>query len=156
MSAHVKYLPDAAKPPGGVAAWDVADAERWRKAAVPAVFAPTPGAWALLPLVLTAIVLLVVSDPAESDTGTDWLGYPAAVLLTGLPLWYRLIPAATAVAAPLLALDTAFALTARPAGDTVGLAAGLLILALCGYAGGGALLRLRARRRQRDLALAAA
>ncbi|MEU6880987.1 hypothetical protein [Streptomyces sp. NPDC046712] len=35
MTEHVKYLPAAAIPEGGVTAWTVAEGERWLKARVP-------------------------------------------------------------------------------------------------------------------------
>ncbi|MEV8533808.1 hypothetical protein [Streptomyces sp. NPDC051211] len=156
MTDHVKHLPDAAIPPGGLPVWSAADAERWRAAAAPAVFAPTAGGWALAVLVVVAVALLGWNEPVVPHRGTDWSGYPAALLLISLPLWFRLTPGATLAATPLLAGYSAFALTGLPGGDTAGLAGSLLVLAVCGYAFTGALLRLRARRRRRAIALAAA
>ncbi|MFG2293033.1 hypothetical protein [Streptomyces sp. NPDC048603] len=155
MSDHVKFLPDAAIPPGGVPTWSVADAERWRAARLPAFFAPA-AVWALAPLVLTAIVLLAWNEPAEGIRGTVWESFPPAVVLFCLPLWYRMVPAVTAVAAFLPAGYAVYDLAGLPGWDTPGRIGNLLVLALCGYAATGALLRLRARRRQRGLMLAAA
>ncbi|MFE1871635.1 hypothetical protein ACFW9N_12160 [Streptomyces sp. NPDC059496] len=156
MSDKVKYLPEAAIPDGDVPVWRTEDAERWRKAAVPAVFGPVFGAWALVLPVFVALVLLGWSDPQVPDRGTSWDGYPAAVLLVGLPLWYRMIPAATVLATPALAGCTLFELAGLPASDGPGRVGSWLVVALCGAAFTGALLRLRARRAQCALALAAA
>ncbi|WP_405941933.1 hypothetical protein [Streptomyces sp. NBC_00207] len=156
MSDMVKYLPEAAIPDGGVPVWRTEDAGRWRKAAVPAVFGPVFGAWALVLPVLVAFVLLAWTEPEAPIRGTVWADYPAAVLLVSLPLWYRLLPAATALAAAALAGYALFALTGLPPGDSAGRAGSWLVIALSGAAFAGALLRLRARRRQYALALAAA
>ncbi|MFD3468845.1 hypothetical protein ACFWWM_21185 [Streptomyces sp. NPDC058682] len=156
MSDKVKYLPQAAIPDADVPVWRTEDAERWRKAAVPAVFGPVFGAWALVLLVFVAVVLLGWSDPQVPDRGTSWEGYPAAVLLVGLPLWYRMIPAGTVLATPVLVGYTLFELAGLPESDGPGRVGSWLVVALCGAAFTGALLRLRARRAQCALALAAA
>ncbi|MFF8269934.1 hypothetical protein ACF059_21485 [Streptomyces sp. NPDC016562] len=154
MSDIVKYLPEAAIPGGGAPQWEVADAERWRAARVPAVFGPAAGGWILAALVLLAVVVQARGEHANGSAGTSWTGYPGAVLLFALPAWYRFLPAAAVVAAaPLVALD---AVRRVPAPDGPGPAAGLVLVALSALALCGALLRLRARRRQRALVLAAA
>ncbi|MFD9357136.1 hypothetical protein [Streptomyces sp. NPDC060031] len=156
MTDHVKSLPDAAIPPGGLRTWSVSDAERWRAAATPAAFSPVAGSWALAPLVAVAAVLLGWNDAATADRGTGWAGYPVVFLLISLPLWFRLTPVAALAATALLAGYSAFTLAGLPAGDTAGLGGCLLVFAVCAYVCAGATLRLRARRRQRSLALAAA
>ncbi|WP_327736206.1 hypothetical protein OG749_22905 [Streptomyces nojiriensis] len=156
MSDKVKYLPQAATPDADVPVWRTEDAGRWRKAAVPAVFGPVFGAWVLALTVSVALVLPGWSDPQAPDRGTSWAGYPAAVLLVGVPLWYRTIPAATALATPVLAGYTLFELAGLPASDAPGRVGSWLVVALCGAAFTGAVLRLRARRTQYALALAAA
>ncbi|MEV8536979.1 hypothetical protein [Streptomyces sp. NPDC051211] len=132
MHSYVKYLPAAALPDGGVADWTVADAERWRKASLPAALAPAVGAWVLTALVLTTVVLIAVSGPEETFVGNVWDGYPESVLLLSLPLWYWRIPAATLVAAPLLALWSALSLAGARAvpPDAVGRAAEWLLIGL--------------------------
>ncbi|WP_455360751.1 hypothetical protein [Streptomyces sp. SYSU K21746] len=156
MTDIVKYLPEAAVPAGGAPAWSVADAERWRKARTPAFLAPVAGGWALAPLVLVAVVLLGWNEPEVVPRGTSWDGYPAAVLLLTLPLWFRFLPAAVLFSVPVIVLEAVLALTGLDAADTAGRAGNGLVLALSAGAFTGALLRLRARRRQRELALAAA
>ncbi|MFF8605658.1 hypothetical protein ACF06X_06940 [Streptomyces sp. NPDC015346] len=122
---HIKHLPPGTLPGHGVAVWSVtgdgvasrsvsggdvatwavADAERWRKAAVPTVLAPAVGGWILAVLVAAAYVLLFGLSSAsaawhsEPGTGTDWLRYPGLILLTALPLWYRDVPVAAIPAA---------------------------------------------------------
>lgn len=155
------------QPPGagGVATWPVADAERWRRAGGPAILAPSAVGGLLGVLVVTAYVLLYgVADtpspvwhggPGEGapGEGTDWRRYPGAVLLAALPLWYRYVPVAVVPAALCVAVETGVP-AARNAGTgdaaTVGQA---VVLAACGLAFAGGCLRLRARRRQRALAL---
>ncbi|MFE9700431.1 hypothetical protein [Streptomyces sp. NPDC006270] len=147
---------------GGVAAWAVTDAERWRKAAAPAVLAPAAGGRLLTALVAAAYVLLFGLSSASlawrsgPGEGTDWAGYPVLVLLTALPLWYRYVPVA-AVPAALLVAGEAVPALARPGDlDRPATAGWLLVLAACAVAFTGGCARLRARRRQRALALAAA
>ncbi|WP_411103756.1 hypothetical protein [Streptomyces sp. cmx-4-9] len=152
----VKNLPEAAIPEGGAPAWNPADARRWRDARVPWAFAPTFFGWALVPLVLLAITLLAAADPGDAHTGTAWLLYPGAVLLVALPGWYRHLPAATLVSAPLIALDTVLRMTVLGRLGPADGPGGVLLLALCAWAFTGALLRLRSRRRQRALVRAAA
>ncbi|MFE9053195.1 hypothetical protein [Streptomyces rubiginosohelvolus] len=181
---HLKYLPPGTLPErgvpvwsvggdgsttrsatgGSVAAWSVADAERWRRAEVPTVLAPVLGGWILAALVVTAYVLLFGLSSASGawrdgigiGGGTDWLRYPGVVLLTALPLWYRYVPVAVFPAALFAAVETAL-LAARTDGiDRPATAGHLVVLAVCAIAATGAGLRLRARRRQRALVLAAA
>ncbi|MGA6170864.1 hypothetical protein ACPEIF_11515 [Streptomyces sp. NPDC012600] len=153
---------------GAVATWPVGDAERWRKAGVPAVLAPTVGSWVLAALVGVAYVLLFgLSSGAGSaplawrggaGEGTDWLRYPGIVLLTALPFWYRYVPVAAIPAALAVAAGAVLSLPLVRSGDSDRLATAghLVVLAACAVAFTGSCLRLRARRRQRALALAAA
>lgn len=179
---HIKHLPTGTLPEDGVrnwsvtrdgvasrsvsggrvAAWTVADAERWRKAAVPTLLAPYVGAWVLAVLVAAAYVLLfgISSAPAAwhrgPGDGTDWLRYPGLVLLTALPLWYRYVPIAAVPAAVFVAVEAVLTL-ARPGElDHPARAGWLVVLAAGAVAFTGGCLRLRARGRQRALALAAA
>ncbi|MFF1265342.1 hypothetical protein ACFVZE_05830 [Streptomyces anulatus] len=177
---HIKHLPTGILPEGasdtwtvtgdgvasrlsgGIAPWAVTDAERWRKAAAPAVLAPAVGGWVLAALVAVAYVLLFGLSSASlvwrsgPGDGTDWLRYPGPVLLTALPLWYRYVPVAAVPAALLLAGEAGLAL-ARPGDVDASARAGwLVVLTACAVAFTGSCLRLRARRRQRALALAAA
>ncbi|MEU5305760.1 hypothetical protein ACH4YO_14625 [Streptomyces noursei] len=165
MSDHVKRLPPGALPEGGVASWSVADAERWRKARVPVVFAPVEGSWVLLVLVTVSYVLtgglsiLRWSGGGSAHGGTHWLGYPAAVLLAALPLWYCYLPVPTVPATVVVAADAAVSLASPDvpdAGDRLAASGYFLALVVSAWAFTGACLRLRARRRQRALALAAA
>ncbi|WP_102925100.1 hypothetical protein [Streptomyces noursei] len=165
MSDYVKRLPPGALPEGGVASWSAADAERWRKARVPVVFAPAAGSWVLLLLVAVSYVLtggfsiLRWSGGGSAHGGTHWLGYPAVVLLAALPLWYRYLPVPTVPATVVVAADAAVSLASPDVLDADGrLAASGYFLALVAsaWAFTGACLRLRARRKQRALALAAA
>ncbi|MFF3019597.1 hypothetical protein [Streptomyces sp. NPDC057939] len=156
MSDIVKYLPPAAIPAGGAPEWKVADAERWRAARVPAVLGPVAGGWILLPLVLCAVVLLAWNTPEDTSVGTEWGGYPAAVLLLALPAWYRFLPVATAVAAPLIALDACLVLGELAPDDAAGRVGAGLIIGTALSALTGAVLRLRSRRIQRALILEAA
>lgn len=149
----VKNLPEAAIPQGGAPVWKPEDARRWRDARVPWAFSPAVVGWALMPLVLLAIVLLVRYEPERTHLGTAWTGFPGAVLLFALPAWYRFLPGVTLVGAPLVALDTVLSLALPERSDGPG---AWLILALCAWAFTGALLRRRARSRQRTLFLAAA
>ncbi|MGW7450154.1 hypothetical protein [Streptomyces sp. NPDC054787] len=147
---------------GGVATWAVADAERWRKAAVPAVLAPAVGGWVLAALVAMAYVLLFRLSSASAawhsgpGEGTDWLRYPGVILLTALPFWYRYVPVAAVPAAVFVAGEAVLTM-ARPGHlDHPAKAGWLVVLAAGAVAFAGGCLRLRARRRQRALALAAA
>ncbi|MFE9933671.1 hypothetical protein [Streptomyces sp. NPDC005533] len=140
----------------------MADAERWRKAAVPTVLAPAVGSWVLAVVVAVAYVLLFGLSSASAawhsgpGEGTDWLRYPGLMLLTALPLWYRYVPIAAIPAAVLVAVEAVLTL-ARPGDvDPPARAGWLVVFAACAVAFTGACLRLRARRRQRALALAAA
>ncbi|MGH4031024.1 hypothetical protein ACQB60_19035 [Actinomycetota bacterium Odt1-20B] len=159
---HVKHLPGGAIPDGGVAAWPVSGAEQWRRARLPVIFAPGAGSWALAAVVLTAYVMTVAASstaaawPGTGGSGTDWLRYPAAFLLLALPLWYRFLPVAAAVASVGVAADAASALSSTPSLGGTGTAGYLLELGACAWALAGSCLRLRARRRQRRLALDAA
>ncbi|WP_244291116.1 hypothetical protein [Streptomyces subrutilus] len=146
----------------GVATWAVADAERWRKAAVPTVLAPAVGGWVLAVLVAAAYILLFGLSSASAawhsgpGDGTDWRRYPGLILLTALPLWYRYVPVAAIPAAVFVAAEAVLTL-ARPGDvDHPARAGWLVVLAACAIAFTGGCLRLRARRRQRALALAAA
>ncbi|MFD3871872.1 hypothetical protein [Streptomyces sp. NPDC058623] len=182
MTYHIKHLPVGALPEdrvgswsvtrdgvasrsvsgGGIATWPVADAERWRRAAVPTVLAPAVGGWVLAVLVATAYVTLFGLSSMSAawhsgpGDGTDWRGYPGLILLTALPFWYRYVPVAAVPAALFVAGEAALAL-ARPADvDRPAGAGWLVVLAACAVASTGSCLRLRARRRQRSLALATA
>ncbi|MGW0392922.1 hypothetical protein ACWDYJ_18890 [Streptomyces sp. NPDC003042] len=156
MTDIVKYLPQAAIPAGGASVWEAEDARRWLGARAPAAFAPILGGWVLAPPVLLAVILLGWNGPEIPEVGTAWAGYPAAVLLLVLPAWYRFLPVATAVSVPVIALDAALGLYGSEPGDRAGRAGAWLVLGLCTLALTGVLLRLRARRRQRALFLAAA
>ncbi|UZI30707.1 hypothetical protein [Streptomyces sp. VB1] len=145
---------------GGVAVWPAADAERWRRAGGPAVLAPVAGGWILAALVVAAYVLLFGLSSASAawggGGGTDWPRYPGVVLLTALPFWYRYVPVAALPAALYVAVAAGLSL-ARPGDSDRPAAAGhLLVLAVCAMALTGSCLRLRARGRQRALALEAA
>lgn len=181
---HIKYLPPGTLPEGGVpvwsvggdgsttrsvtggsvTAWSVADADKWRKAGVPAVLAPVLGGWILAALVVTAYVLLFGLSSASGawrdglGDGTDWLRYPGVVLLTALPIWYRYVPVAVFPAALFVAVEAALLAARTGTGeiDRPATAGYLVVLAVCALAVTGGGLRLRARRRQRALALAAA
>ncbi|MFJ6778351.1 hypothetical protein [Streptomyces yangpuensis] len=152
----VKHLPDAAIPDGGAPPWHVKDAQRWLDARVPALFAPVTVGWILAPLVLLSLVLLALGDSDASGRGTSWAGYVPAVLLVSLPAWFRFLPAATLLSAPVIAADAVRNLSAPDPAEGPGLAGGVLVLALCAWAFTGSVLRLRSRRRQRELFLAAA
>lgn len=154
MTDNVKYLPTEAIPQGGAAVWAVDDARRWFAAHTPGFFSPGPGSWVLAALLLPTVVLLAWNEPDVLPLGTDWADYGDVVLLLGLPVWFRFLPALTLFSAPLLAVVAALELTATA--DAAGRVGGALVLASCAYAFAGALLRLRSRRRQRELALAAA
>lgn len=180
---HIKHLPTGTLPEDGVgtwsvtrngvtsrsvsgsavATWAVADAERWRKAAVPTVLSPFVGGWVLAVLVAAAYVLLfgLRSVPSAAwhsgpRDGTDWLRYPGLVLLTALPLWYRYVPVAAVAAAVYVAGEAVLTLTGSDGVDDPARAGWLIVLAACTIAFAGGCLRLRARRRQHALALAAA
>ncbi|MEU4179303.1 hypothetical protein [Streptomyces sp. NPDC026589] len=147
---------------GGVAVWPAADAERWRRAGVPAVLAPVAGGWILAALVAAAYVLLfgISSGSAAwvggAGGGTDWLRYPGVVLLTALPFWYRYVPVAAVPAALYVAVGAGLSLARPGDSDRPATAGHLVVLALCAVVLAGSCLRLRARSRQRALALEAA
>ncbi|MEU3724893.1 hypothetical protein, partial [Streptomyces sp. NPDC031705] len=148
MIAYAKHLPAGAIPASDVRTWGVAESERWRKARAPIVFAPAAGSWILAVLVTVSLALILRDGGPADPVGTAWRFYPAAVLLAALPLWYRFLPAAAAVAAAVLALESAAALTRGPGV--------VLVFLMAVWSLAGALLRLRARRRQERLVLAAA
>lgn len=152
----VKNLPDAAIPDGGAPHWHVKDAQRWLDARVPAAFAPVTVGWILAPLVLLSLVLLALSTSDTPEHGTSWSGYAPAVLLVSLPAWYRFLPAATLLSTPVIAADAVRNLYVQGPADGPGRAGGTLVLALCAWAFAGSVLRLRSRRRQRELFLDAA
>ncbi|OLZ68830.1 hypothetical protein AVW11_11610 [Streptomyces amritsarensis] len=147
----VKHLPDAAIPDGGAPHWHVKDAQRWLDAGVAAVFAPIAVGWILAPLVVLAIVLVAWNDPGTPAHGTTWAGYAPAVLLVSLPAWYRFLPAATLVSTPVIAADAVRNLYALDPADGPGRVGGALMLVLCAWAFAGSALRIRSRRRRREL-----
>ncbi|MFE9631549.1 hypothetical protein [Streptomyces sp. NPDC006463] len=156
MSDIVKFVPEAALPRGGVRAWKPEAARRWRDARVPLVFAPTVVCWLLVPLVFYGFSVVGTQDSeAAASPGTDWVGFHSAILFLALPAWYRFLPAATTLSAPVIALDMAARLYGpdAPAGENR--AGCWLVIGLCAWAFTGALLRLRSRRRQRALFLEA-
>lgn len=147
MIAYAKHLPAGAAPASNVRSWGVEGSERWRKAGVPIIFAPAAGSWLLGVLVIAAFVLGLRDEGPTQPVGTAWRDYPAVVLLAALPLWYRLLPAAAAVAAAVVVGESAVGWDGPAA---------LPVCVLSLWALAGALLRLLARRRQERLALAAA
>ncbi|WP_190620824.1 hypothetical protein [Streptomyces venezuelae] len=147
MTDYVKHLPTAAIPEGAVAAWGVDHASRWLRARLPAVFAPAAGGGLLAGPVLLAVVL--TAGPAGG-----WRAFAGVALLAALPWWFRYLPVATLLAAPVLAAESVLALP--HSSDRAVRAGHGLVLALAAWAFAGALVRLRVRRRQRELALAAA
>ncbi|MEU8438215.1 hypothetical protein AB0F18_36060 [Streptomyces sp. NPDC029216] len=144
MTAYVKHLPAGVTPASDVRTWGVEASRRWLEARVPAVFAPVEGSWVLGVLVTVALADVLRGGGAERSTGTAWLDYAGLVLLVALPLWYRFLPGATVVSALLLAL-----------GPAVG-RGGVPVCLAAAWALTGALLRLRARRRQARAVLDAA
>ncbi|WP_369778382.1 hypothetical protein [Streptomyces sp. R33] len=157
MNEMVKILPEAALPEGGARPWTVEAARRWRDARVPLLFAPTVVCWLLVPLVFYGFSLVGSDDPeTAASSGTDWVGYHSAILFLALPAWYRYLPAATAVSAPVIALDMAGRLYGPDHVTDEGRAGCWLVIAVCAWTFTGAVLRLRARRRQRALFLEAA
>ncbi|MDK9500970.1 hypothetical protein QEZ40_007173 [Streptomyces katrae] len=148
MIAYAKHLPAGVVPASDVRTWGVEESERFRKARTPVVFAPAAGSWFLAVLVTVSLVLVLRDGGPAAAVGTAWRFYPAAVLLVALPLWYRFLPGAAAAAAALLLAESAAALSRGPGAVLVCLAAA--------WALAGALLRLRSRRAQERLALAAA
>jgi uncharacterized membrane protein YgcG len=153
---NVKFLPGPALPASGAAVWPLPEAERWRAARLPAVFAPVPAGWILLPVVLAASLLLAWAQPAQTPSGTVWDGYAATVLLFCVPWWYRFLPGAAAVAAPLVCLQAVVDLAVLWPGDTPGRVGDGLVIGLSLYVFAGAVVRLRCRRGQREIALAVA
>ncbi|MFD8984815.1 hypothetical protein [Streptomyces sp. NPDC059564] len=156
MIAYAKHLPTGATPASDTRTWGVEAAGRWRAARTPVVFAPCAGSWALGVLVAVSLVLILRNEAPVRPVGTAWRAYPAAVLLVALPLWYRYLPGAAAVSAALLAVESAVAFPGLPASDAAGRTGLALVCLMSLWALAGALLRLRARRRQARLALAAA
>ncbi|WP_327350726.1 hypothetical protein [Streptomyces sp. NBC_01304] len=156
----MKQLPVAAIPVGGVETWSAADAERWRAARAPVIFTPVAGSWVAAVVVVVSYVLASASSSSSAvwhggaNSGTDWLRYPAAVLLASLPLWYRHLSELAGAAAAIVAVNAGFSLASADGGGQ--LAGCLLVLAVCAWAFTGGCLRLRARRRQHALFLAAA
>lgn len=148
MIAYAKHLPAGVVPASDVRTWGVEESGRWRKARPPVIFAPAAGSWFLAVLVTVSLVLVLRDGGPAGPVGTAWRFYPAAVLLVALPLWYRFLPVAAAVAAALLVAESAAALSRGPGAALVCLAAA--------WALAGALLRLRSRRAQERLALRAA
>ncbi|MEV7727957.1 hypothetical protein AB0P15_24895 [Streptomyces sp. NPDC087917] len=156
MTAYAKHLPTGTAPASDLRTWGVPLAERWSRARAPLFFAPAGGSWVLGALVVLAFVLILGDEGAGPAGGADWRYYPDAVLLAALPLWFRLLPAATAVSAALLAVEAALAPAARTAPHTAGRTGALLVCGLSLWALTGALLRLRARRAQERPVLEAA
>ncbi|WP_405452806.1 hypothetical protein [Streptomyces erythrochromogenes] len=154
MTDFVKHLPRASIPEGAVRFWDVDDARRWLGVRAPAAFAPVRGAWLLGTLVILSLVLTSWNGAQPAGLAAGRPGYGLVVLLAALPLWFRYLPAGVLAAAPVLAADAALA--AARASGVAGRTGRALVLACCAWAFTGALLRLRARRRQRGLSLAAA
>lgn len=148
MIAYAKHLPAGVVPASNVRTWGVEESERFRKARTPVIFAPAAGSWFLAVLVTVSLVLVLRDVEPAAAVGTAWRFYPAAVLLVALPLWYRFLPGAAAAAAALLVAESATALSRGPGAVLVCLSAA--------YALAGALLRMRSRRAQERLALAAA
>lgn len=156
VSDNVKYLPPAAIPKEGAADWAVADARLWWAARTPGFFSPAVGCWVLAALALAGMVLIGLNEPEADGRGTDWTGPCVVALLFCLPLWFRFLPTAAMASAPVVAVAAGISLSSTPAGDTAGRVGAGLLLGGCAYAFSGALWRLGSRRRQRELALAAA
>lgn len=147
MTDHVKYLPTGTAP-GDAGTWSPHDAERWRAAGGSAVFAPGGGGWVLAALVAVTFALTPWPD------GAPWSAYPMAVLTAALPLWYRYLPVPVLLCAVVVAADAVVLLGgAADGGVRLGLVSAFLAAV---WAFTGALFRLRARRRQRAVAHAAA
>lgn len=156
MTAYAKRLPAGVKPASDTRTWGIEASGRWRAARAPAVFAPGAGSRVLGVLMAVSLALILWNEAPAPTVGTAWRAYPAAVLLVALPFWYRYLPGAAAVSAALLAVESAVALPGLPASDAAG-RTGLVFVCLASlWALAGALLRLRARRRQARLALDAA
>ncbi|MDX2390355.1 hypothetical protein NJL88_09855 [Streptomyces sp. DK15] len=156
MTAYAKHVPSGVIPATGVRTWGVPASESWLKERVPLFFAPGGGSWALAVLVVVSLLPIAWTGAPEGAVGTAWRAYPMTLLLVALPIWFRYLPGAAAVSAALIALESGAALVVRGTGAArtrVGL--GLVCLAAL-WALVGALLRLRARRRQAERALAAA
>ncbi|MFF4318832.1 hypothetical protein [Streptomyces sp. NPDC001568] len=156
MTAYAKHVPSGVIPATGVRTWGVPDADGWLKERVPLFFTPAAGSWALVALVAVSFLPSLWTGAPDGAVGTAWRAYPSTLLLAALPLWFRYLPGAAAVSATLIALESATALAGRGSGAVrtrVGL--GLVCLAAL-WTLVGALLRLRARRRQGERALAAA
>ncbi|CAM5348612.1 hypothetical protein [Streptomyces avidinii] len=147
MTDCVKHLPTAAIPEGPVAVWGVESTGRWLRAGVPAVFSPVAGSRLLVGPVVASI-LLTVRQGEEGRT------FATTVLLAALPFWFRYLPVPALLAALALAAEAARTLSGAP--GTAGTAGHGLVIAHAAWASTGVLLRLHARRRQREPALAAA
>ncbi|QKW10533.1 hypothetical protein HUT18_33070 [Streptomyces sp. NA04227] len=153
MSDHVKRLP-AGVAPAEVRSWPVTAAEQWRDAVPRGVLAPGPGAWTLA--AATGVFWVMTwHDVTALPSSTVWSVYGEVVLLGLLPLWYRYLPGAAALAAAVLPVNSLLFLITydTTAEDRV---RHLLELAVAVYAFTGAWTRLRARRRQRTLFRSAA
>ncbi|MFF3450681.1 hypothetical protein ACFYXJ_26455 [Streptomyces sp. NPDC002667] len=153
-------IPAPAPPPlpsvlADTGVWSSGDAARWSHAR------PAPWArplWSVLALLITVVwAIAAAPDPPCTDAapcGADWLGMTETGLAVGLLYWFARLPEVTLVAAPVLA-----AIVARlelPDAGPDSLAANLCVLAALGLGWAAAAERLAARRRQRDLAEAAA
>ncbi|MGW2270575.1 hypothetical protein [Streptomyces yangpuensis] len=154
MTDFVKHLPEASTPEGAVRFWDADDARRWLGARVPAAFAPVAGARLLGLLLALSLVLTAWNGGRAAEQGGGLPGYAFVVLLAALPVWFRYLPAGALASAPLLAADAALAAARVP--GAAGRTGRTLAVVGCAWAFTGALLRLRARRRQRRLSLDAA
>ncbi|MFF3020264.1 hypothetical protein [Streptomyces sp. NPDC057939] len=156
MTAYAKHVPSGVIPATGVRTWGVPAAEGWLKERAPLFFAPGGGSWALGVLVVVSFLPIVRTGAQDAAVGTDWRAYPMTLLLAALPVWFRYLPGAAAVSAALIAAESAAALVVRGTG-AVRTRVGLCLVCLAAlWALVGALLRLRARRRQGARALAAA
>ncbi|MET9603555.1 hypothetical protein ABZZ17_00660 [Streptomyces sp. NPDC006512] len=156
MTAYAKHVPSGVIPATGVRTWGVPAAEHWLKERVPLFFTPGAGSWALGVLVAVSFLPAFWTGAPDGAVGTAWRAYPGTVLLVALPFWFRYLPGAAVVSAALIALDSAASLAAR-GGGAGRTRFGLGLVGLAGlWALAGALLRLRARRRQGERALLAA
>ncbi|MEV6019484.1 hypothetical protein [Streptomyces sp. NPDC051997] len=141
--------------PADTGVWSSGDAARWSRAR------PAPWArplWSVLALLITVVwAIAAAPEPPCTDAapcGADWLGMTETGLAAGLLYWLARLPEVTLVAAPVLA-----AIVARlelPDAGPNSLAANLCVLAALGFGWAAAAERLASRRRQRDLAEAAA
>ncbi|MFD3869865.1 hypothetical protein [Streptomyces sp. NPDC058623] len=156
MTSYAKHVPSGVIPATGVRTWGVPGAESWLKERVPLFFTPGGGSLALGALVIVSFLPVLWTGAPDGAVGTAWRAYPSTLLLAALPLWFRYLPGAAAVSATLIALESAAALAGRGTGAVrTRFGLGLVCLAAL-WTLAGALLRLRARRRQGERALAAA